>query len=342
MSFAMGAPTMRAVQFDRFGGPEVLELRSVEVPTAGPSEVLVRVDASGLNPKDAMFRASSPTPWRRPRFPRGTGFDFTGEVAVVGAEVSGLAVGQRVWGFLDGVLGGAAADYLLARPHALGLRPESLDPLRAAALPLVGSAALQALRDVARLRPGERLLIKGASGGVGSAAIQIGRAMGARVTAIASGVAAERCRALGAHTVAAEPDLFGVGSRTHFDVFLDCAGSSSLARYIRLLSRRGRWVTVAPNVPVFILSPFAGVTRRLRAPHFGYVVVRPKSRDLDELSRLVTAGRLRPMPVEPFTLEQVRAAHAALSTRGRNRRPVFAISPAALSQPLGPGSQEVA
>jgi NADPH:quinone reductase-like Zn-dependent oxidoreductase len=160
--------------------------------------VLVRVRASGVNPKDAMVRSGALRMFTGRQFPRGTGFDFAGEVAVPGAGVADLPVGQRVWGFLDGFMGGAAAEYLVAPRGWLSPMPERLDWAEAAAIPLVASTALQALRDVARLVPGERLLIRGASGGVGSAAIQIGAWMRAHITAIASGSGLSHCLELGA------------------------------------------------------------------------------------------------------------------------------------------------
>src|SRR5687768_9345008 len=105
---------MRAVQFDRYGGPEVLQVRTVAVPSPGLKEMLVRVHASGLNPKDSVVRSGAMRPLSGRRFPRGTGYDFAGEVVRAGAGVTDLAPGARVWGFLDGYMGGAAADYLTA------------------------------------------------------------------------------------------------------------------------------------------------------------------------------------------------------------------------------------
>jgi NADPH:quinone reductase-like Zn-dependent oxidoreductase len=321
---------MRAVQIDRYGGPEVLQLRTVPVPSPGPADVLVRVHASGLNPKDALVRSGRLRLVAGRRFPRGTGFDFAGEVVRAGVAVHDLAPGTRVWGFLDGYLGGAAADYLVAPRRWMAAMPERLDWIEAAALPLVACTALQALRDVARLRAGERLLIKGASGGVGSAAIQVGRAVGAQVTAIARGDGVEYCRALGAEDVVSyrRADPSALGSR--FDVFLDCVGRTPLRAYARLLRPGGRWVTVAPSAPIYGLVPISRLLSPLLGwPRFGFAAVRPRQRDLDEIARLVDGGLLR-MPVTgTFPLEEIRAAHALVAKRhGRGKR-VIVVSPIA-------------
>lgn len=321
---------MRAVQFDRYGSSQVLQVRTVPVPSPGPDEMLVRVHASGVNPKDPVVRSGAMRFLSGRRFPRGTGFDFAGEVVSAGAAVTDLAPGARVWGFLDGYMGGAAADYLIAPGEWMSAMPERLDWIEAAAMPLVTTTALQALRDIARLTPGERLLIKGASGGVGSAAIQLGVVMRAHVTAIARGDGVEYCRALGADDVVNYRQGDPSRLREQFDVFLDCVGRSPVPAYRRLLRKGGRWVAVAPSVPIFALTPiFRVLGPVIGGPRFGFVAVKPRRADLEELARLVDSGRLR-MPVTgTFPLEDIRTAHDLVAKRhGRGKR-VIVVSPIA-------------
>jgi NADPH:quinone reductase-like Zn-dependent oxidoreductase len=324
---------MRAVQFDRCGVSDVLEIRTIPVPGPGRDEVLVRVHASGLNPKDPIVRQGGLRLLTGRRFPRGTGCDFSGEVAARGARVTDLSHGDRVWGFLDGFLGGAAADYVVVPRAWLAPMPRKLGWIEGAALPLVGTTALQGLRDVARVEPGDRLLIKGASGGVGSAAIQIAKAMGARVTALARGEGIDHCRALGADAVVdyARDAPTSIGER--FDVFFDCVGRSPYLEYRRLFAPRGRWVTIAPEPMVFALTPISRLLAPvLGGPRLGYVTVKPRQSDLEELGRLVDGGLLR-MPVTAmYSLEEIRAAHDAVATRhGRGKR-VVVVSPEALGE----------
>jgi NADPH:quinone reductase-like Zn-dependent oxidoreductase len=324
---------MRAVQFDRYGDSDVLEVRTIPVPGPGRDEVLVRVHASGLNPKDAIVRQGGLRLLAGRRFPRGTGVDFSGEVAARGARVTDFKHGDRVWGFLDGYLGGAAADYVVVPRAWLAPMPRRLGWIEGAALPLVGTTALQGLRDVARLGSGERLLIKGASGGVGSAAIQIAKAMGAHVTALATGEGIDHCRALGADTVVDYRRIAPESLGERFDVFFDCVGGSPYRAYRRLFTRQGRWVTTVPEPMVYALVPISlALAPVLGGPRLGFVIVKPRPADLEELGRLVERGLLR-MPVTAmYPLEEIRAAHDAV-VRGHGRgKQVIVVSPEALGE----------
>lgn len=325
---------MRAVQYDSYGGSGVLNVRTLPLPSPGPDEVLVRVHASGLNPKDTMIRSGAMRLLSGRTFPRGTGFDFAGEVTDTGAGVMDLSRGERVWGFLDGVLGGAAAEYVAAPRDWVARMPGRLDWLEAAALPLVASAALQALRDVADLKPGERVLIKGASGGVGSAAIQIAKAHDAHVTAIASESGVEHCRGLGADEVVGYDVIDPNTLPDRFDVFLDCVGGSSLLRYRRLLGRGGRWVAVAPSLPIYALAPLSPVVSPvLGLPKLGFLMVKPRREDLEEIGDLVDRGALRMPVTRSYALDEIRAAHDDVAApHGRGKR-VLAISPEAGREP---------
>ncbi len=324
---------MRAVRFERYGDSDVLEIRTVPVPQPGRDEVLVRVHASGLNPKDPIVRQGSLRLITGRKFPRGTGYDFSGQVVAPGARVSDLARGDRVWGFLDGFRGGAAAEYAAIPRAWLEPMPERLGWIEGAALPLVGATALQGLRDVGRVNSGDRVLIKGASGGVGSAAIQIAKARGAHVTALASGEGLDHCRALGADAVVDYRLTAPTALGDRFDVFFDCVGQSPYRAYRRLFRRGGRWVTIAPEPTVYALTPISRVLAPvLGGPVLGYVRVTPRRADLVELARLVDRGLLR-MPVTAmYPLEQIRTAHDLVAARhGRGKR-VVVISPEALRE----------
>jgi NADPH:quinone reductase-like Zn-dependent oxidoreductase len=320
---------MRAVQFDRYGGPDVLAVCIIPVPGPGRDEVLVRVHASGLNPKDSIVRQGGLRLLSGRRFPRGTGYDFSGEVAAYGARVTDLAHGDRVWGFLDGFLGGAAAEYVVVPREWLAPSPRRIGWIEAAALPLVGTTALQGIR-AGRLRQGHRVLIKGASGGVGSAAIQIAKARGAHVTAMASGEGMDHCLALGADVVVDYRRTAPESLTDRFDLFLDCIGGSPYLTYRHLFTSRGRWVSVAPEPMVFALTPVSRVLAPvLGGPRLGYVVVKPRRADLEELARLVDNGLLR-MPVTAmYSLEDIRKAQDLVSQRHGRGKQVLVVSPEA-------------
>jgi NADPH:quinone reductase-like Zn-dependent oxidoreductase len=291
------------------------------------------VHASGLNPKDAMVRQGGLRLLTGRRFPRGTGYDLSGEVTARGAGVAHLAHGDRVWGFLDGFMGGAAAEYVAVPPAWLAPMPPRLGWIEGAALPLVGTAALQGLRDHARLQPGDRLLIKGASGGVGSAAIQIGKATGAHVTALASGEGIDHCRALGADLVVDYRRIAPESLHQQFDVFLDCIGGSPYRAYRRLFTPRGRWVTIAPEPLVYALTPLSRVLAPvLGGPRLRYVAVKPRRADLEELGRLVDGGLLRMPVTATYPLEEIRPAHDTVARRHGRGKQVIVVSPEALRE----------
>jgi NADPH:quinone reductase-like Zn-dependent oxidoreductase len=329
--------TMRAVQFDRYGPPAVMEIRTVAVPAPGPDEVLVRVHASGLNPKDAVVRSGAMRVLTGRTFPRGTAYDFAGEVAALGERVRDLEIGARVSGFLDGYMGGAAAEYVAAPRNWLARMPERLGWVEAAALPLVASTALQALRDIARLGAGERLLIKGASGGVGSAAIQIAKVRGAYVTALATGAGLDHCQALGADVLVDYRRTDPTSLSQRYDVFLDCVGGSPYREYRKLLRPGGRWVSTMPAAWVYPAAPVSRILGPLfRQPILRFVIVRPIRADLEEIARLVDQGLLRMPVTATYRLDEIRMAHAAVAERhGRGKRVLVVSAEAARDSGAG-------
>ena len=312
---------MRAVQFDRFGGPEVLAVKEVPRPVPGVGEVLLRVEASGVNPKDVMFRQKAPTPWNRGGFPCGTGFDLAGEVVEAGADAD-LRPGDRVWGFLDGTRGGAAAEYVAVPREWLALRPPVLPAEQAAALPLVASAALQALKDVGQVQPGEHVLIKGAAGGVGRAAVQVARALGAKVTGVVRDGRTTNIAPKDAQRFVTETELLSTREAS-FDLFIDCVGGTQISPYSRLIRRRGRWVTVAPNSRVYVLTPLSPIIVPLGLPRFGFLMVRPRRPDLELIAGWVAVGALTPPPVAVFPLNDASEAHRTMMQKGKTTRAVL-------------------
>ncbi|MCU4745876.1 MULTISPECIES: NAD(P)-dependent alcohol dehydrogenase [Streptomyces] len=311
----MNDRTMKAVLFDRFGGPEVLYVGRVPRPGVAPGEVLVRVHAFSVNGADPATRSGTYRLLTGRRFPQRVGLDFTGEVAALGTGAAGVAVGDRVWGVVGRSSGfGSAAEYVAVPADRVGRVPEGLDLIAAAALP-IATTAVTALRDKAALRPGERLLVRGAAGGVGSAAVQLGTAYGAEVTGLARAANLDFVRALGArhavdHRSVAPADL---GS---YDVVLDTAGTG-LRAFRRLLTPGGRMVTITPD-PKRLLASLGYIAastvhgrRRVRAFSGD-----PRREDFDTVARLVSEGKLSPAVDTVFPLEETAAAHRALEAGG--------------------------
>lgn len=299
---------MKAVVYERFGRPEVLELRDVPEPRPRPGELLVRVRAAALNPKDVLVRKGRYVLLSGRRFPRGVGYDWAGE-AVTPAH--GFAAGERLFGMLSGWSGATCAEVLCVRPSECARMPSRLSFEQAAGLPLAGQTALQALRDDARLRPGADVLILGASGGVGALAVQIARALGASVTAVTSARNAELVRGLGAERVLdyARDQPFAEPER--YDAIFDVFGNRRFADAREALRSPGVFVSTVPSRALFAwiaLTVFG--RRRARLAY-----VRSRSSDLQFLADLAEAGKLEPVIDRVVGLDQLPAAHAYLETR---------------------------
>lgn len=307
--------TMRAAMHDRFGGPEVLYVGTAPKPAPGPGEVLVRVRATSVNGGELLARAGRVRFVSGRKFPQRTGLDFAGEVVALGPAATGPAVGDRVWGIMPRTSGfGSAAEYVAVRPRQLGRIPKGLDAVEAAALP-AGTTAITALRDKARLRPGERLLVRGAAGGVGHVAVQLGKALGAHVTGLARADNLGLVRGLGADE-AYDYRATGPADLGRYDVVLDTVGKD-LAAHRRLLGPAGRMVTIAFDLdrPVaslgYLLASTVHGRRRVR-----FFSGNPRTALFNDLAAYVADGAIRPVVDTVFPLEEIGAAHRALEAGG--------------------------
>jgi NADPH:quinone reductase-like Zn-dependent oxidoreductase len=281
---------MKALVRDRYGPPEAVELREIEVPTPSEREVLIRVRASSVNPADWYALTGSPWlarlffGWPRPRDVV-LGRDVAGEVVAVGPGVTRFRPGDAVYGEISR----AWAEYVCAPEDQLGLMPSTLSFEQAAAIPIAGATALQGLRDKARVQPGQKVLINGASGGVGTFAVQIAKAMGAEVTGVCSPENLERVHALGAdHVVDYTRQDF---TRGRYDVIFDLVGSAPLSACLSALTPAGVYLSSVGRLGWVLRAHLAS----LRDRRVKVFTAWAKAEDLQELEDLVEAGALRPV-----------------------------------------------
>ncbi len=292
---------MKAVFHHRFGSLDVLEMRDIDPPTPGPGEVLVRVRAAGVNPGDRHAIRGVPYAARlmgygltAPKQPV-PGQDLAGDVEAVGANVTRFEPGDKVFGWARGTF----AEYATAPEDALEPVPGHLTFEQAAAVPTAGFAALQAVRDVGGVKPGNSVLIIGASGGVGTLAVQVATALGATVTGVASTRNLELVRSTGADHVIDYTTDDPTESTDRYDQVIDLAGSTSLRTASGVLAPQGTYVVVGGPKPdsitgmgrfasALLLSPL--LRRRLR-PLFS----RPNHDDLTTLRELVDTGKVLPV-----------------------------------------------
>lgn len=304
---------MKAAILESYGGSDRLVVREVpDPPPPGPGQVLIRARAAGVNPVDWKIRKGSLRFVMPAKFPFILGFDVAGEVDSVGPEVSQFQPGDPVFGGVDIVKqGGSYAELVLAREAAIAPMPGILSFEEAASLPTAGQTALQALRDKGELVSGERVLVNGASGGVGHLAVQIAFALGARVTGVASRRNLDFVRGLGAHEVIDYEEEDFIGRDETWDVIFDAVANSTYRDCEPVLSEKGGiYVTTGfyPRLPIeMTLTTFGGLFgqgQRARS-----IVVKHRAEDLVALERLANQGRLRPEIQEVFPLERIAQAH---------------------------------
>ena len=299
---------MRAVRFHRPGGPEVLRVDEVPDPGAPRGdEVLVRVEASGVNGTDLGLRRGDLPVATLGRLPFTLGFDVADEVLACGPAVTAFATGDHVVALL-GHGGGGQAELVRIHQGRAALAPRSVPATDAAALPLAGLTALQGLgRAGLAARHHARVLVHGATGGIGTFAVQLAVLAGARVTAVASAARLELATELGAHEVVDRHtrDVTALGER--FDVVLDAAGTLPFVPH--LLDRDGVQVSVRPLSPDVLRAALRRAGPRRRGPRLTAVRTAARSQDLARLAALVDAGRLRAVVDAVHPMADAAAAH---------------------------------
>ena len=305
---------MQAIVQDRFGPPDVLQPRDVDEPRAGASEVLVRVRAASVNPAD--WYAMTGMPWvarptmglRRPKAST-PGLDLAGVVAAVGADVARFKPGDEVFGTGAGTL----AECATAAEDALVAKPANLSFEQAAAVPVAALTALQGLRDKGRVQPGDQVLINGASGGVGTFAVQLAKALGAEVTAVCSTRNVEAARSLGADRVIDYTREDFTRTDRRYQLLLDVAGSRPWSACQRVLTPQGRLVLVGAPKGSRLLGPLGHIAKvslaSLRASQKAvFFISKSAPDDLATLRELLEADTVMPVVERTYPLRE--AAHA--------------------------------
>jgi NADPH:quinone reductase-like Zn-dependent oxidoreductase len=324
---------MKAIVQDRYGPPDVLELRDVAKPAPGDNEVLVRVHAAAVNALDWHYMRGDPYVARpsmgllRPKV-KIRGRDFAGRVEAVGEGVDRFRPGDEVFGEADG----AFAEYVSAPAGAADPKPANLTFEQAAAIPVAGNTALMGLRDVAQVRPGQRVLINGASGGVGTFAVQIAKSLGAEVTGVCSARNADLVRSIGADHVIdyAAEDFCRNGQR--YDVVFDLVGNRSLADCRRALTPEGTLVLSGGGVSEggSLVGPMAlfvkGMLLSRFVPHrLLQFTEKPSSENLAALRELVESGAVAPVVDRTYQLSEVPEAIRYLEVDHARAKVVIAV-----------------
>lgn len=322
---------MKAVTFHRYGSPEVLGLEEVEPPTPSDHEVLVRVQAAAVTAADCALRRADPFVarfvtglWR----PKSTilGTEFAGRIAAVGRAVTQFEVGDEIFA-ASGTSLGAHAQYLcLPEDGALALKPSNVGPEEAAAACEGALTALPFLRDEAELKPGQSILINGASGGIGTSAVQLAKVLGAEVTGVCSTRNLELVSSLGADAVIDYTREDFTEAAERYDVIFDTVGKSPFSRSRRALKPGG--VYLSPVLSASIMAQMLWTRRfggkRAKIAFTGLRSGAEKARDLEYIRQLMEAGSLVPFIDARYSMEQAAQAHRHVETGHKRGNVVMA------------------
>ena len=324
---AVPGRTMKAIVYCDYGTADVLRLEDVAKPVPGDDELLVRVHAAGVNPLDWHNMRGTPyvmrlsSGLRKPKDTR-VGVDYAGTVEAVGRNVTRFKPGDEVFGGRSGAL----ARYVTAREdRAVALKPANVSFEQAGAVAIAATTALQGLRDAGRVQPGDKVLINGASGGVGTFAVQIAKSMGAEVTGVCSTRNVELVRSLGAdHVIDYTRDDYSAGGQ-RYDVILDNVGNRTLGDNRRVLAPEGRYVLIGGGGPddghwigpfvkpiqAVLMSPFV-------SQDMGMFLAKLSNEDMNRLAELMRSGAVTPVIDRRYRLEEAAEAIRYLE-QGRAR-----------------------
>ena len=316
---------MKAIVHNRYGSPDVLEYKEIDPPVLRDDDVLLRVRAASVNAGDLFTLRGSPwlvrltTGFPRPK-DHVLGWDAAGVVEAVGKNVTRFQPGDAVYGACSG----AFADYARIREGAAALKPASLPFEQAAAVPTAGLTALQGLRDVGKVQPGQKVLINGASGGVGTFAVQIAKALGAEVTGVCSTRNVAMVGSLGADHVVdyTQEDFTRSGQR--YDLILDNAASRSFGDLRRVLTPQGVFLPNSGHggmtyvIKAFALAPFM----RQQGSMF---VAQPNSANMEALTELIEAGKVKPIVDRTYPLREARQAFRYLEEEHARGKVVLTV-----------------
>lgn len=284
------------------------------MPSPGPGQLLVRVRGSSVNPVDCAIRAGALRWFIRLELPTVLGLDYAGVVDAVGAGVTQFAVGDEVFGFIDIRKCGAYAEYAVVDAASAARKPARLTWEEAGACPGAGLTAQQALLTVVAVKAGERVLVNGAGGGVGTFAVQLARALGCHVTAVGSTSKRELLLGLGADAVLDYTREDPLAARAAYDAIVDCVGNIGVLASRRLLRPGGRHVAVASNPKIMLR---ALVSKLLPGKPYRSMYVVPRGSDVAALAGWLERGQVRVVLDRSYPLAEIAAAHAHVE-RGRS------------------------
>lgn len=298
---------MKAAVIYRYGSPDVFQVAEIDRPQIKPDQMLVKVHASSVNPVEWKMRKGMLKLLTGSKFPIVLGFDVSGKVVEVGKQVTRFQSGDLIYSRMDQLTGGAYAQYAAVSEKAAALKPTNMSHEEAAALPLAGMTALQAIRDEGEFKAGQKVLINGASGGVGTYAVQIAKVLGAsEVIGVCSGKNRELVKSLGADSVIDYAQQDFTKGTAQYDIVFDAVGNRSLSACKPVLQPQGIYVTTQPYPGNYLKSFFSAL---LPGQKYKVILLKTNSEDLEYLKAQIEAGKIRSVIDKTYPLAQIAEAH---------------------------------
>jgi len=315
---------MKAIITKAYGSVDVLSVENVDMPTIQEDEILVQVKASSVNPLDWRIRTGEMKIMTGKTPPRILGSDYAGVVSKVGQNIKKYKIGDEVFGFIDivKVKEGTYAEYVKVKENDINIKPKNSNFEETASLPLVSLTSYQALVNIAKAKKGNKVLVNGCSGGVGSAAVQIAKALGYETTGICSTKNVEFSKSLGADRVIDYKKENVLSKGEKYDIIFDIVGNLKFSSSKKILESKGTYVTTAVTLPAMIFSP---LTNMFRTKKFKLVIVKPDAGNLEIVKQMVENGKLKGQVSKVFNLDEVKEAHQMSQNGGFSGKLVIKV-----------------
>ncbi|MGK7920629.1 MAG: NAD(P)-dependent alcohol dehydrogenase [Trichodesmium sp.] len=298
---------MKAVTINRYGSIDVLEYSDIAQPQITPNQLLVKIHASSVNPVDWKIRQGQLQLLSGFNFPITLGCDLSGVVLEVGEKVENFEPGDEIYTFINPLIGGAYSEYIAIPANTAALKPKNMNYSQAAAVPVAGLTAFQGLLDLGQIRPGQKVLINGASGGVGTFAVQISKAMKTEVIGVCSSKNITLVESLGANRVIDYNQIDFTKESEQYDIIFDAVGKETFSGCENVLKPEGIYISTLPNLenlsPTFLTLFVPGKKSKL-------VVAQPKPRDLISLRELIEDELVKSVIDRTYKLAEIAEAHA--------------------------------
>jgi NADPH:quinone reductase-like Zn-dependent oxidoreductase len=303
---------MKAAVIRKYGKPEVFQIEEMPEPAPKSNQVKVKIIASSVNPVDWKVRSGALAVLTGWKFPRILGGDFAGTVVECGSEVNDIKIGDEVFGLSNAMsIGRAYAEYITCDANKLAIKPGKLSFLESGSIPLAGSTAYQALHNMGKIKPGMRVLITGATGGVGHFAVQIAKAENCHVTGVCHSRNAELAKQIGCDEVLTYDTTNVTKSKNRYDIIFDAAAKYGYLSCRSMLTSKGTFVSTLPMPFLMMMHGFSYIFPWKKGRFVG---VMSNRKDLDQLARLGNEGKLHPFIENTFPLEKIAEAHALSET----------------------------